>query len=123
MNDELYPVPDTWAQEALFDAAARAAAHERSLGDSEAYWLEQARRLDWIKAPTKASRSSFAEADFGIEWFADGQLNVAANCLDRHLAERGDATAIIWEPDDPRRNRAATPIANCMRRSAASPTC
>ncbi|WP_068083213.1 acetate--CoA ligase [Novosphingobium rosa] len=102
MNDELYPVPDSWAQDALFDAAARAAAHERSLGDSEAYWLEQARRLDWIKAPTKASRSSFAEEDFGIEWFADGQLNVAANCLDRHLAERGDATAIVWEPDDPK---------------------
>ncbi|MDE1914476.1 MAG: acetate--CoA ligase [Sphingomonadales bacterium] len=101
MIDELYRVPDQWAQQARFDAAGRLAAHDRSMTDGEAYWLEQARRLDWITPPTKACRSSFDEADFGIEWFADGRINVAANCLDRHLAERGDAIAIIFEPDDP----------------------
>jgi acetyl-CoA synthetase len=87
MIDALYPVSDAWAGQARFDAAARAAAHDRSLADAERYWLEQARRLDWITPPTQACRSSFAEADFGIEWFADGRLNVAANCLDRHHAE------------------------------------
>jgi len=66
-----------------------------------AYWLEQAKRLDWVQPPTRANESSFHEADFGIKWFADGTLNVAANCLDRHLAERGDQIAILWEPDDP----------------------
>ncbi|KAK0338917.1 hypothetical protein LTR94_036643, partial [Friedmanniomyces endolithicus] len=81
--------------------AARAADYRRSLDDGDAYWLEQAQRLDWITPPTRASDSSFDEADFGIQWFADGTLNVSANCLDRHLAERGDVTAILWEPDDP----------------------
>ena len=51
--------------------------------------------------PTRANESSFAEADFGIKWFADGVLNVSVNCIDRHLDERGDQTAIIWEPDSP----------------------
>ncbi len=101
MADDLYPVPEIWAKEAKIDAAAYARDYARSLEDADAYWLEQARRLDWTKIPTKASESSFQEADFGVAWFADGQLNVAANCLDRHLAERGDTVAIIWEPDSP----------------------
>ena len=75
--------------------------YARSLEDAEGFWLEQAKRLDWTRFPTKANESSFDEADFGVKWFADGQLNVAANCLDRHLAERGDQVAIIWEPDVP----------------------
>jgi len=101
MSDDLFPVPAEWAASARFDPAARAADHVRSLDDSEAYWLEKAGRLDWITPPTVASQSSFAEADFRISWFADGMLNVSVNCVDRHLKERGDAIAIIWEPDDP----------------------
>jgi len=101
MSEEIYPVPESCAGQARFDAATRAAAYDRSMDDADAWWLEQAGRLDWIVPPTRASESSFDEADFGITWFADGRMNVSANCLDRHLAERGDATAIIWEPDDP----------------------
>jgi acetyl-CoA synthetase len=100
-QEDLYPVPPEWAAGAKINAARYAADHARSLGDAETYWLEQARRLDWLRMPTQADRSSFAEADFGISWFADGALNVSANCLDRHLAVRGDQPAIIWEPDDP----------------------
>ena len=77
------------------------ARHEAVERDAEAYWLEEARRLDWETFPTKANRSSFAEADFGIRWFEDGELNVSVNCLDRHLAERGEQTAIIFESDEP----------------------
>lgn len=98
---DLYPVPSEWAAKARVTDADYKALYARSVGDADAFWLEQARRLDWIKAPTRASESSFNEADFGIRWFADGELNVAANCLDRHLAERGEQTAIIWEPDVP----------------------
>ena len=98
---ELYPVPDEWSQRARIDAAAYREMYARSLADPTDFWLDQARRLDWSRFPTKADESSFAREDFGVRWFADGQLNVSANCLDRHLAERGDATAIIWEPDDP----------------------
>jgi acetyl-CoA synthetase len=83
------------------DAATREALHVRSLGDPDGFWLDQAARLDWIKAPTKAGDWSFDERDFHVRWFEDGVLNVAANCLDRHLATRGDQTAIIWEPDVP----------------------
>ena len=98
---DLYPVPAEWARTARIDAARYDAAYAHALSDPEAFWLEQARRLDWIVPPTKADESSFARDDFGVRWFADGVLNVSANCLDRHLARRGDAVAILWEPDDP----------------------
>jgi acetyl-CoA synthetase len=101
MSDDFFPVPKIWAEEAAFDRAGRAADYARSIDAPEAYWLDRAKRLDWIKAPTKADESSFGEADFGVQWFADGQLNVSVNCIDRHLATRGDQTAIIWEPDSP----------------------
>ena len=102
MSDDLYPVPADWAQNALIDAAGYAADYARSLSDSTGYWLEQAKRLDWVKAPTIADESDFSEANFAVKWFADGVLNVSANCLDRHLATRRDQVAIIWEPDDPK---------------------
>jgi acetyl-CoA synthetase len=100
-QDEIFPVPAAWAAEAKVDAERYAVDYRHSLEDAESYWLEQARRLDWVTAPTRADDSSFAESDFGIRWFADGVLNVSANCIDRHLAERGDQTAILWEPDRP----------------------
>jgi acetyl-CoA synthetase len=77
----------------------RAATYQRSLDDPDSFWLEQARRLDWIEAPRKVGDWSFDEKDFHVRWFEDGVLNVSANCLDRHLAERGDRIAILWEPD------------------------
>ncbi len=101
LSEDLYPVPPAWAANARIDAAKYAADYARSLNDADAFWLEQARRLDWIKAPTVANQSSFHEADFGVKWFADGVLNVSANCIDRQLAARGDQVAIVWEPDSP----------------------
>ncbi len=101
MADDYFPVPDQWAKNALMDRDGRAADYARSIEDPDAYWLERARRLDWITPPTRANESSFDEADFGVQWFADGVLNVSANCIDRHLADRGDQVAILWEPDSP----------------------
>ena len=83
---------------AQMDLAAR---HEAVDRDPEAYWLEEAKRLDWYSIPTKANRSSFDEGDFGIRWFEDGELNVTVNCLDRHLDTRGDKIAIVFEGDEP----------------------
>jgi acetyl-CoA synthetase len=97
----LYPVPPEWAKRARVDAAGYEKLYGRSLADPGSFWLEQARRLDWIKRPEIAGDWSFAKRDFHIKWFADGRLNVAANCLDRHLAKRGDQIALIWEPDEP----------------------
>ncbi len=101
MPEKLYPVPDAWAAKARIDAQGYDRLYGRALGDSGSFWLEQARRLDWIKRPEIAGDWSFDEKDFHIQWFADGKLNVAANCIDRHLAKRGDQTALIWEPDAP----------------------
>ncbi|QQR34621.1 acetate--CoA ligase [Devosia oryziradicis] len=77
------------------------AMYAHSVSDPDGFWAEQARRLDWVKFPTKIKNTSFAYPDVSIKWFEDGVLNVAANCIDRHLAEHGDDIAIIWEPDDP----------------------
>ena len=82
--------------------------HEAVARDADAYWLNEAKRLDWETFPTKANRSSFHEADFGIRWFEDGELNVSVNCLDRHLAEHGDKRAIIFEGDEPGEGRELT---------------
>ncbi|MGQ3024886.1 acetate--CoA ligase [Sphingopyxis sp.] len=97
---DVYPVPAAWTERALGEAAY-AAMYETSLAEPDVFWLEQAKRLDWMNAPDTAGDWSFDEGDFRIAWFADGTLNVAANCIDRHLASRGDDVAIIWEPDDP----------------------
>jgi acetyl-CoA synthetase len=103
-----HPVPPEWAQRAYVDAAGYAAKYAAALEQPEAFWRAESARIDWIKPWTKLSQCSFDEGTFGIEWFADGTLNVSANCLDRHLAERGDQVAIIWEGDDAVQQRKLT---------------
>src|SRR5690606_19961657 len=100
-HTEVYPVPSEWAQRARMNAAGYEAARIAARETPEAFWREQARRLDWVTAPTKIKDVSFDQADFRIRWFEDGVLNVAWDCLDRHLETRGDETAIIWEGDEP----------------------
>jgi len=104
----VHPVPAEWAKRAYVDAAGYAEKYRRSIAEPEAFWREETARLDWIRPWTQLNRCSFDEADFGIEWFADGTLNVSANCLDRHLAANGDRVAIIWEGDDPAQQRKIT---------------
>jgi acetyl-CoA synthetase len=96
----LFPVPADFAKSALIDDTTYRAWYDRSIADPEGFWGEQARRIDWIKPFTRVKDVSFT-GDVHIRWFDDGTLNVAANCLDRHLATRGDQTAIIWEGDSP----------------------
>jgi acetyl-CoA synthetase len=101
MAEAIYPVPADWAESALIDETRYLEMHRRSVEEPDAFWAQEAQRIDWIKPFTKVKNTSFHEADFGIRWFEDGTLNLAANCLDRHLAERGDSVAILWEPDSP----------------------
>ena len=75
--------------------------YDESLRDPEVFWGAAARRLDWIRAPAQVKDTSFDAADFRIRWFADGVLNASVECLDRHLATRGDKTALLFEHDDP----------------------
>ena len=102
MNDTpIYPVSDAWSSYASVDAPAYDAMYAASVEDPQGFWLEQAKRLDWIAEPTIAGDWAFDEADFHIRWFADGRLNASVNCIDRHLATRANDVAIIWEPDSP----------------------
>ncbi len=75
--------------------------YARSIADPDGFWAEQAKRLDWITPFTKVKNTSFEYPNVFVKWFEDGELNVAANCIDRHLETLGDKTAIIWEPDEP----------------------
>jgi acetyl-CoA synthetase len=88
------------------DADGYARMYAASVADPDAFWGEHGLRVDWMKPFTKVKNTSFAPGNIDIRWFEDGTLNVAANCIDRHLAARGDQTAIIWEPDDPRKEEA-----------------
>ncbi|MEC8585263.1 MAG: acetate--CoA ligase, partial [Pseudomonadota bacterium] len=100
-DEQLFPVPTETARAALVDDAQYQAMYAASLADPEAFWAEHGKRIDWIKLYSQIKDVSYAADDLHIKWYYDGTLNVAANCLDRHLATRGDQTAIIWEGDDP----------------------
>ncbi|MFO7854675.1 MAG: acetate--CoA ligase [Paracoccaceae bacterium] len=102
MPDDMHAPSAETAAAAHVDADDYEAMYARSIVDPEGFWGEHAKRIDWIKPFFKVKNASFAYPDVSIRWFEDGTLNVAANCIDRHLAERPEQTAIIWEPDDPK---------------------
>ncbi len=98
---DVYPVPEGFAAQANVTKADYERDYAESVRDPEGFWGRIAQRLDWMKPPTRVRDVSFDRQNFQIRWFADGELNVSVNCLDRHLAERGDKTALIFEPDGP----------------------
>jgi acetyl-CoA synthetase len=99
---QVFPVPEAWAARTTAGEKAYAKMRSDACADPAAFFGAAAKaRLDWIKPFTIAKDTSFDAKDLHIRWFADGVLNVSANCIDRHLAERGDQVAIIWEGDDP----------------------
>ena len=97
---EVFEVPPQMAGEAHVDDAKYLAMYKQSVEDPEGFWGAQIDRLTWYKTPTKVRDVSY-EGDVHIRWFEDGELNVAYNCIDRHLEKRGDQTAIIFEGDSP----------------------
>ena len=102
MSDKTYPPSADFVANAHIDAKTYQEMYDRSVVDPDGFWRDEARkRVDWIKPFTKVKNVSYAHPDVSIKWFEDGSLNVAANCIDRHLATRGEQTAIIWEPDSP----------------------
>ncbi len=102
MSDtKIYPVPESFAAAANINQQQFQQRYAESLQNNEAFWTQEAQCVDWIKPFTKTKDVSFRKEDFRIRWFEDGQLNLAANCLDRHLATQPDKTAIIWEGDHP----------------------
>jgi acetyl-CoA synthetase len=106
MAEAVHPVPEDFG--ARIGPRELAELHDLANADPDRFWLDQARRLTWNKFPTKAGDWSFAEDDFHITWYADGELNLSVNCLDRHLAQHGDRTALIFEADEPGEGRKVT---------------
>ncbi|WP_262298265.1 acetate--CoA ligase [Microvirga sesbaniae] len=104
----VYDVPAEWTHRAYLDDAGYRAKYEASIRDPEGFWAEEAKRIDWFKAPTRIKNTNFGPDNVAIRWFEDGVTNVAYNCVDRHLHTRGDQVAIIWEGDDPSESRKIT---------------
>jgi acetyl-CoA synthetase len=106
--DHLIAVSPAIAARAHADDAKYRDMYRRSLSDTDGFWREQGQRLDWIRPYSKISDVSYNAENLHIRWYQDGTLNVCANCVDRHLATRGEQTAIIWEGDDPKTHRRIT---------------
>src|SRR5262245_52936179 len=102
MSDKVYDVPAEWPKRAYIDEAKYKELYARSVKDPNGFWAEQGKRIDWIKPFSKVKNTSYDPNNVSIKWFEDGTLNVCYNCVDRHLAKRGDQTAILWEGDDPK---------------------
>ncbi|RHW20409.1 acetate--CoA ligase [Pseudomonas jilinensis] len=107
-TETLHPVSPEFAAKALINEQRYQQMYQASVSDPEAFWAEQAKRIDWMKPFSKVKQTSFDDHNVDIKWFLDGHLNVSANCLDRHLETRGDQTAIIWEADEPGQSRHIT---------------
>ena len=108
MDAAEYPVTQEWARKAHIDNERYLEMYERSIRDPEGFWAEQAKRVDWFREPTVIKNVDYGPPDVSIKWYEDGVLNIAHNCLDRHLASRGDQTAIVWEGDDPAEDKKIT---------------
>jgi acetyl-CoA synthetase len=108
MSEKIYDVPADWRKRAYADGAKYEEMYARSIKDPNGFWADQAKRIDWIKPFSKVKNSSYDPTDVSIKWFEDGTLNVCHNCVDRHLAKRGDQTAILWEGDDPKDDKKLT---------------
>ncbi|MGC1900720.1 MAG: acetate--CoA ligase [Pseudolabrys sp.] len=108
MSEKIYDVPADWRKRAYADGAKYKEMYARSIKDPNGFWADQAKRIDWIKQFSKVKNTSYDPTDVSIKWFEDGTLNVCHNCVDRHLAKRGDQTAILWEGDDPKDDKKLT---------------
>ena len=101
MHQEIFDPPENIVENTHVTAEQYEEMYARSIADPDGFWGEQAKRLDWITPFTRVKNTSFEYPDVYVRWFEDGELNVAANCIDRHLEKLGDKTAILWEPDEP----------------------
>ena len=101
MSEKIFPPSDAFAANAHVSATKYSEMYAASISDPDAFWQEHGQRVDWIKPFSIVKNVSYTYPDVSIKWFEDGELNVSANCIDRHLDTRGDQTAIIWEGDNP----------------------
>jgi len=105
---KIHPVSKAWAERAYIDQAKYRSMYQRSVEDPDGFWAEEAKRIDWLKPFTKVKNSTYGYPNVSIKWFEDGSLNISANCIDRHLKDRADQVAILWEGDDPAEDKKIT---------------
>jgi acetyl-CoA synthetase len=108
MSEKIYDVPADWQRRAYVKDSDYQAMYQRSIADPTAFWANEAKRIHWFTAPTRIKNVNYGPGNVAIKWFEDGVTNVAYNCIDRHLAKRGDQVAIIWEGDDPKTDKKIT---------------
>jgi acetyl-CoA synthetase len=108
MSEKVYQVAAAWRKRAFITDADYQTMYQRSVADPDGFWAEQGQRIHWYKQFSKVKNTSFDKQHVSIKWFEDGSTNAAYNCIDRHLAERGDQVAIIWEGDDPKDSKTIT---------------
>ena len=101
-KNEKFEVSDDWSSSAQINSDQYNDWYEKSFSNNEEFWNEHGKRIDWIKPYTKVKDVSYLKDSFSIKWYYDGSLNASANCIDRHLKDKADQTAIIWEGDDPK---------------------
>ena len=101
MDEKIFPVTDDVATQALIDNETYQAMYTESISDPEGFWDMHGKRIGWIKPYTKIKNTRYSKEDVSIKWYEDGTLNACWNCVDRHLDDYGEQTAIIWEGDEP----------------------
>ena len=107
-DNEIFKVSDEWSRDALIDSNKYNNWYQNSSDNNEEFWNEHGKRIDWIKPYSKVKNVNYHKNDFRIKWYEDGSLNASSNCIDRHLKERADQVAIIWEGDDPNDSKLIT---------------
>ena len=107
-DNELFEVSDEWSSSSLIDSHKYNDWYQNSFKNNEEFWNEHGKRIDWIKPYSKVKNVNYHKSDFCIKWYEDGSLNASSNCIDRHLKERADQVAIIWEGDDPNDSKLIT---------------
>ena len=108
MPDTIFPPSDKFKANAIIDKQKYDEMYSESINNPDAFWSKHGLRIDWFKPFTKIKDVSYEHPSVSIKWFEDGELNVSANCIDRHLEKRGNQTAIVWEGDNPAESKHVT---------------
>ena len=107
-NEVIFKVPKKWANNAYVDKAQYEKKYKLSIKDNEGFWKKEGKRIDWIKPYTKIKDVKYSKEEVKIKWYYDGTLNASANCIDRHLSDKKNKTAIIWVGDNPKDSKQIT---------------
>ena len=104
----IFKVPKKWSKNAYVNKTQYQKKYKFSIKDNEGFWKKEGKRIDWIKPYKKIKDVKYSKTDVKIKWYYDGTLNASANCIDRHLRNKKNKTAIIWVGDDPKDSKHIT---------------